>query len=123
MLAPKWVGSLGMSYETDITDALVLGLSVDGRYSGRYLASPFGNPIDSQNSYAVLDASASITTSDKRWSLALIGKNLTNKFYITGAQDAPTTGGGTGTAGGFMADQMGLAALPRTIMAQITFKY
>lgn len=121
--APEWTGTLGVSYETPISDKLNFGLTVDSRYSDHYLASAFGNPFTRQNSYVTLDASARISTADKRWTLAVIGKNLSNRWYATGGTDAPNTGAGTGTTSGVIADQIGFASLPRTVQVEISFHY
>lgn len=37
--------------------------------------------------------------------------------------DGPSTGSGTGTAGGVHADVIGFAALPRTVQIQFTGKF
>lgn len=122
--APKLVASLGFDYETDLSSTLKGGLSADMRYSDAYNASPFGNPDARQKSYATLDASARIGTRDERWELAVIGKNLTNRQILTGAQDITGTGSGTGTvAGGNGADFFGYSGLPRTVQVEIHFRY
>lgn len=122
--APRWVGTLGFAYEAAVSSGLKAGLSSDLRYSARYNASPFGNPDARQKSYVTLDASARISTADDRWELALIGKNLTNRQILTGAQDITGTGSGTGTAnGGNGADFFGYSSLPRTVQLQLGFRY
>ncbi len=121
--APLWTASLGVNYETPISNSLVLGMSVDSRYSDDYLASGFGHPGSKQNSYVNLDASLRLKTSDDQWEFAVIGKNLTNRFYATGHQDAPSTGGGTGTVNGVWSDQVGFITMPRTVQLQLTWRY
>lgn len=122
-LAPKWAGTLGVDYEAEIGSALKAGALVNMRYSGSYLVSPFGNPLDKQSAFATLDASLRLGTQDDRWQLAVIGKNLTNKYVLNAAQDAPSTGAGTGTEAGIAADQYGFPAPPRTVAVQVTFRY
>jgi outer membrane receptor protein involved in Fe transport len=122
-VAPHWTGSLGVGYETPVGDGYMLGASVDGRYSSSYLASAFAQPDSRQGSYATLDASVRFGAEDGRWELAVIGKNLTNRFYIQGAFDAASTGSGTGTAAGVRADQAGLGALPRTVQVRVSTKF
>jgi outer membrane receptor protein involved in Fe transport len=122
-LAPKWAGSLAVDYDTDISDTLRVGATVNLRYSDDYLVSPFGNPLDRQSSYALLDASVRLGTANDRWQLAVIGKNLTNRYVLNAAQDAPSTGAGTGTAAGVPADQYGFPAPPRTVAVQLTVRY
>lgn len=122
-MAPRWTASLGGSYETAVSDNFVLGLSADARYSDHYLPSAFGNPLSRQGSYIVLDASLRVATADEHWELAVIGKNLTNRFYVSGVVDGPSTGGGTGTPAGFPADQLGFGNVPRTVQVQLTWRY
>lgn len=122
-VAPKWTGSLGASYETEVSDGTALAVSLDSRYSSSYLASGFGNPLSKQGSYLTLDGSIRVKFHDSRYELALIGKNLTNRFIVGGAVDAPNTGSGTGTASAVMADQVGFVSLPRTVQLQATVRF
>jgi len=121
-MAPKWTGSLGFAYKTDVSDGMSVGISSDARYSSSYNASPFANPIATQGEYVNLDASLFLK-SDAGWELGLIGKNLTNQFVVSGALDAPSTGSGTGTDAGRLADQRGYANTPRTVQLQLTYRY
>ncbi|RVQ64847.1 TonB-dependent receptor [Croceicoccus ponticola] len=121
-MAPKWTGSLGVAYDIPVSDGLSLGVSTDARYSSSYNASPFANPIATQGEYVNLDASMFLK-SDAGWELGVIGKNLTNQFVVSGALDAPSTGSGTGTAAGRLADQRGYANTPRTVQVQVTYRY
>ena len=122
--APLWTGTLGASYDVPMGDRFVLNLSVDGRYSSSYNASAFNAAQTRQKSYATLDAGISIRTSDDAFELSLIDKNLTNKFYLVGANEAPQTGSGTGTiAGGTSADYVGYGSLPRTVQVQVTTRF
>jgi len=122
-MAPEWAGTLGVSYERDLGSNLRFGASVDARYSDDYIASGFGQPDSRQNSYVNLDASVRIGSQDDRWEVAVLGKNLTNRFYVTGVVDGPSTGSGTGTPAGVHADQLGFATLPRTVQVQLTVRY
>ena len=121
-VAPRWTGVIGASYEAPIGD-YILGLSTDARYSGSYFPSAFNNPDSRQHSYVNLDASIRFGPENERWQVSLIGKNLTNHFYITGVVDGPSTGTGTGTTAGVHADQLGFATLPRTIQVQLSTKF
>jgi len=119
--APRWTGLLGGSYDARLSDDLKLTVSADARYSARYNASPFANPLATQPKYVNLDAFVSIHTA--QWEAALIGKNLTNVFVISGSFDGPSTGSGTGTPNGILADQRGFANNPRTVALQFTYHY
>jgi len=119
-MAPHWTGSFGVNYETPVGTGLKLGLNVDTRFSSHYLVSGFGAQDSRNGSYATLDAGIRIGAEDDNWQFAVIGKNLTNKQYISGGVDGPNTGSGTGTTAGVHADQMGFGADPRTVMVRVT---
>ncbi len=121
--APLWTASLGASYEFALSDGLKMGLSSDARYSASYIPTAFGNPNTRQNGYVNLDATAKVSTANDMFEFAIIGKNLTNRFYATGGTDAPSTGRLTGTAGGVLADQIGFVSLPRSVQLQLTVRY
>ncbi|MEY4722316.1 MAG: hypothetical protein RIQ46_2041, partial [Pseudomonadota bacterium] len=57
------------------------------------------------------------------WQIALIGKNLTNRFYVTGVVDGPSTGTGSGGLTGTKADQLGFGTLPRTVKIEVTKRF
>lgn len=120
--APRWTSAIGGSYETKISGGLKAGVTADGRYSSRYNASVYYNPLAFQPKYINLDASIYLR-SEHGWDISLIGKNLTNQFVVSGSLDAPATGSGTGTPGGVLADQRGYVNIPRTIQLQITYRY
>lgn len=122
-VAPKWTGTAGIAYETEVSTGLKLGTNIDMRYSGSYIASSFGDKATTQSAYAVLDAGIRIGASDDSWQLALIGKNLTDKFYFTGGGTAPSTGSGTGTAAAVRGDALGYGAFPRTVTVQATVRF
>ncbi|WP_311270144.1 TonB-dependent receptor [Sphingobium sp. WCS2017Hpa-17] len=119
--APRWTGSLGGGYEFD-AGGLTVGFSVDARYSSSYNASPFNNPLANQPRYVNLDASFTLR-SQSGWEAAIIARNLTNRFVISGSLDTPSTGSGTGTSAGVLGDQRGYVNNPRTIQLQLTYRY
>lgn len=113
--APRWVGSAGISYETNMSDGLKLLLNADARYSDDYNLSFFGTPAY-QQSYVNLDATIGLRH-ENGMEISLIGKNLTNRFIRTSTNDLPNTG-----ALG-LADQMVTVSPPRTIALQLTYRY
>ena len=123
--APLWTAALGFSFEDSISDSVKFGASLDGRFSDDYLTSAFGNGFTRQKSYIQLDASIRLKAANDRWELALIGKNLNNRFYATGGVDAPNTGSGAGSFAGpwRLGDQIGYIAPPRTVQVQATIRY
>ncbi|WP_066553323.1 TonB-dependent receptor [Croceicoccus bisphenolivorans] len=122
-VAPKWTGAFGVNYETDITNDLMFGLTANARYSDSYNPSAFDNPIAVQDSYWTLDAGLRFGAADGNWQLAVIGKNLTNEFYVTGVVDGPSTGTSSGGVTGTKADQLGFGTLPRTVKVELTKRF
>jgi outer membrane receptor protein involved in Fe transport len=102
---------------------MYMAIAADARYSDSYLASGFAHPLSKIDSYWYFDASIRFGSNNGRWEVALIGKNLGDEFYVNGVVDGPSTGGGTGTPDGVLADQLGFGNLPRTIALEATFRF
>ena len=78
--APKWVASLGASYEQPVSAAWTVGFTSNLRYSSWYFASGNNSPFNREGGYTILDASVRLVD-DKGWEFSVIGKNLANKLY------------------------------------------
>jgi outer membrane receptor protein involved in Fe transport len=122
-LAPKWTGSLGLNYLTAVGGNLMLQASANARYSSKYFLNGWANPLATQGAYTTVDASLALRNSDGSWEVALIGKNLTDKYVLTSAIDAPNSGANTGLPNAVPADQLGTPEPPRTIALQFTYKH
>ena len=133
--APAFAATFGGYYETPVTTGLMLGLSVDGSYSGAYEYGTNYQPQAYQRAYAKLDATLRLFTEDKRWEFAVIGRNLTDKRNLINGIDRTGTGSGKGTAlpsctginqgagCAALSDIIGTPTLPRTVALQASFKY
>ena len=132
--APVFAATFGGYYETPVSDGLLVGLSVDGSYSGGYEYGTNYQPLAYQEAFAKLDATLRLFSEDKRWDLAVIGRNLTNNRSLINGIDRTGTGSGKGTAlasctAAFQtgcaaqSDIIGTPTMPRTIALQATFKY
>lgn len=123
-MAPEWSGSIGVNYETaPFENGMYASLSMNAVYMGDYNPSGFANPHSEMDAYTKFDASLRLVGRDDKWEIGLIGKNLTNEFIVTGVQDGPNTGSGTGTESGVYADQVGFVALPRTLALQALVRF
>jgi outer membrane receptor protein involved in Fe transport len=121
--APKHSWQLGGSYEMPL-GSLVAGLSVDVKRTSQYNFSDTLIPEAVQPGFTKLDASLSLASDNDRWKLALIGRNLTNEFVVTAANEMVFTGGtGTGTAAGIKADLNTIVERPREVALEVTFKF
>ena len=121
--APRWTAMLGADYSRALRDPWVVGVSGRVRFSSHYNVSPFGQPLAVQPGYATVDLAIQAGTADERWQLALVGKNLTNRFIATSAFDQSGTGSPSGGATGTPANQFGLFAPPRTVALELTGRF
>ncbi|WP_339822709.1 TonB-dependent receptor [uncultured Parasphingorhabdus sp.] len=92
---PKWTASGTFSYSTPVGEGdIYLGTTLS--YRSKTNQFEIANPYIDQKGFALWDANLVYNAPDKRWSIGLHGKNLTNKKYKTSgytfvAAD-PTTG-------------------------------
>lgn len=121
MRAPKWNLMGGVSYEAPLGNALKLGLSVDAKYSTSFLTDASSAPRGRMPSYALLDATARLGTRNDGWELALIGRNLTNKFFYLQTSDVSFTGGTLGS--GQLGDRFGAANRGRELMLRASYRF
>jgi iron complex outermembrane recepter protein len=121
--APKWTGTLGFDDDRTLANGLMLGVSAAVGFSSRYSVSPVGQPLAVQPGHTRLDAGMRLLSGDRRFQWALIGKNLTNRFVVSYANDAPFSGSPAGLATGSLADQIGVFLPPRTIELQFSWRH
>jgi len=80
--APDLMFTSGFTYETSIGRGLMAGVNGDIRYSSGYYTQEDHNPVGHQPAFTLFNAGLRIYTADEKYQLALIGRNLTNKFYF-----------------------------------------
>lgn len=118
--APEIVARAGFDYETSISDGLKLSLKANAGHTSRFYANPSDQPARLQRGCRLLDAGVSIAAEDDAWKLDLIGRNLTNEYYITRANDVTFTGSGMGTPNSIHADVSAVPSRGREIMLRAT---
>ena len=114
-LAPPWTATFGFDYDWQVGGNYMAGITVAGRYSDSYVANTLNTPTDVEGSYVNLDASVRFGTTDGRYQLALIGRNLTDNYVSYWGNDSPSSGAGTGTAQGILADRATISNVPLTL--------
>lgn len=82
--APKWAGSLGFDYSKPITGRWLLTLSGEGIFTGDMITSDVHLPEGRESSFWRFNTRIGLHTQDERWSLAMIGRNITDKEGIIG---------------------------------------
>lgn len=120
--APLWAGRVGASYTSPVSGDIQFGISGDASFSSSYNYTDSLRPDGVQPSYVRWDAGIRVFNEKSGWEIALIGRNLANKYVITSANDMPAQGtGGTGTAAaGVRADLNAIVDRPRQIYLQFT---
>jgi outer membrane receptor protein involved in Fe transport len=122
-LAPKWTGSFQVEYNTLLGAGLALGFDTAVQMSSRYDLEPFGNSRNWQNAWATWDGGVHLGDAHGHWDVAVIVKNITDKFVLVAGGDAPSSGSGTGTAHGVPSDLSGFPNPPRTVELQLTSRF
>ncbi|WP_313803649.1 TonB-dependent receptor domain-containing protein [Sphingobium sp.] len=110
--APKFIATAGAVQTFDLASNISTTLNADVRYSSGYYTGLNLNPVSYQDGFLMLNAGARFDVND-RYSLAIIGRNLTNRRYGTIGFDKP---GGSG-------EVYTVAGEPRSIVLQFETKF
>jgi outer membrane receptor protein involved in Fe transport len=86
--APEWSGNIGAAYDASLTDSLDIGLRVDALYTDDILIAPDADAEVTEESYWKINARIALLSADGKWSLAVIGKNLTDETTFNWGNDA-----------------------------------
>ena len=117
--APKWAGNAGFVYETPVGGSMKIEFAGGASFSSSYIANATSQPRSRSPKYTLLDASIRLADSDDKWELALIGRNLTNKYYWTRSTDNPASAANPTK----LADTIGVPSRGREVMVRVGFKY
>jgi outer membrane receptor protein involved in Fe transport len=112
--APKGTFSGGFNYEKPITNRFKVGVGAEGIHTSSYVISETGDPNVNQEPYWMLNANVKLATVDDKWSLELIGRNLTNEYIGVIANDKVFSPAGQVTV---------YSVRPRQIVLQATAKF
>ena len=114
--APRWTGNFNLAYTTRVADDYRLTLRGSLIASSRYNYTPANSPHGWQNGWATVDASVSLAGWNDQAEISLIGRNLTNKYYVvTGFDSGAVTPG-------VLSDLQAIANRSRQIMLQLTLR-
>jgi len=88
-LAPEWTANAGVNWAQEITDNLELQLGANVNYRDEVYLNATLDPAGLEDDLTLVNVSASLSGADGRWSLAFIGRNVTDEEYRTGFGDIP----------------------------------
>lgn len=117
--SPDWAGNAGFVYTAPIREGLKFELSGDAFYSASYYAGDSAAPSTVQDAFWRFNASARLMGGDGRWEVAVLGRNLTNNYYLlyggdrTGGTSVPLTIG----------EQRGVVARGREVSLQLRWMF
>jgi iron complex outermembrane receptor protein len=111
--APDWTGNLTGSYRMSLPGSYQLTTELTGFFSASYFMDGTDDPTVFQGAYARLDARMSLQSPDGHWTLALIGKNLTDRDILTFSQAFPLSLGSVGVSKQY----------PRNVAGQFQFHF
>jgi iron complex outermembrane receptor protein len=114
LLAPNLTFDLGAEYKMPLVRGWSLDLSMDGSHSASYQTAPDYNPAGVQDAFWRLNASAHIQSPDGHLELSVLGRNLTNEYYLI------TT---VGQAGGGPTQFVGYFNRPREIALEAAYRF
>lgn len=106
--APKWLLTAGGAYEFGVGSELRLSLNSDLRYTSSYYTGLNLNPLSYQGGFTTVNAGFRLSPVSDNWSVAIIGRNVTNRRYGTLGVDKP---GGLG-------EVYTVAGEPRVVLLQ-----
>lgn len=121
--APDWTGSFGSSFDGPLNDHMKIGLSTDAQYSSSYYTDTTQSAPSRQAGFWQVNAAARLHDPSDRWELAVIGTNLTNKYYASLSSDNPFSGSAPGAATGVLADRVGTVSRGRQVLLRVTYAF
>ncbi|MBU1376701.1 MAG: TonB-dependent receptor [Alphaproteobacteria bacterium] len=80
-LAPLWSGSLGITYEHNLTDDLVGRIAVNSKSVSGFNTGSDLDPVKNQPAFTLVNARVGLSSADKRWAVEAFAQNLFNDVY------------------------------------------
>jgi iron complex outermembrane receptor protein len=121
--APDWNLNGGFDYTTPVSDNLELSFNGNARYVSSYLTDASSAPNGRQPSFTLFDATARLSDVSERWELALIGRNLTNEYYVVATSLVPFAFDPTGTGNPALLDRFGSLSRGREVALRVSYRF
>lgn len=115
--APEWSANLAADYYFSLTDNLEMKLGLDAMYSDEYVVANDQDKNLNQDSFWKINARIQLANIGETWSIALIGKNLTDEKTTVWGNDVPLAGQG------FSGTYFQFIEAPRSYMLQAKYSF
>lgn len=90
--APNLTFNLGGDYSVNLVANWTADFSIDGTHSSAYQTNADNNPGGVQSAFWRLNAEADVRTPDGKLQFSLIGRDLTNSYYMVSSTEQPGVG-------------------------------
>jgi iron complex outermembrane receptor protein len=114
LFAPDWSGNLNAEYIAPIGDNLELRFNVDVNYTDEFESALDLDPNTHHDSATKVNGRIALASTADTWSVALIGKNLTDKDTRVWNNDVPTNASNS---------YFGVPERPRSIAIQARYRF
>ena len=111
--APEFSANFNLDYEANISSSLNFLGNVNVLYSDKYYTALGLDPNHLQGNYTKINARLALMTTDERWELALLGRNLTDKKVSVNSFDHPI----------FPLAYVKYITPPRSFSMQVTYRF
>ncbi|MDE2302147.1 MAG: TonB-dependent receptor [Sphingomonadales bacterium] len=91
--APDWQVNLGFNYALPVGNSMTLTFSEANHFTSRYLTALEPLPAYYQSAFIKADLGVTLAANDRRWELALIGKNITGEYTAGNCSSSNTANG------------------------------
>ena len=114
LFAPQWSATLNARYAMPLSEYLLLVGSVDINYEDTFYSALDLDPSTQHDDATIINARIALSSMDRDWSVALIGKNLTDEKTYVWNNDVPITDSNS---------YFGLPQRPRSIAVQARYRF
>ena len=80
-LAPLWSGSLGVTYEHDLSVVLIGRVAVNAKSVSSFNTGSDLDPVKNQPGFTLVNARVGLTSADKRWAVEAFAQNIFDDVY------------------------------------------
>ncbi|MEP4147066.1 MAG: TonB-dependent receptor [Halioglobus sp.] len=114
VFAPEWSASLYAQYVVPVGNTMELVSGLDINYSDEYFSALDLDPSTPHDDATIINARIALASTDDGWTVALIGKNLTDEKTYIWKNDLPVTNSNS---------YYGVPERPRSIALQARYRF